>query len=115
MNNTRLTILVIFIFAVAIIISMLFSCAPQTRTLEYHKTLTGYNVHKLKVSQKRADEINSQVRENNYEYLHYENDTLYITYYDYVSNSKLFENGLLKNRELKRLQPKKLIYEWDEK
>lgn len=98
---------------IPILLILVLSCKPQEKTLQFHKTMMGRNVHKLEISERRAEKINQQVIENGCYEMHYYNDTLYITWYDYICNRNLFENGLFKNRELKKLNPKKLTYEWE--
>lgn len=89
--------------------AVILRCSPIERTLEFNKTLAGWNVHKLEISERRAREINNQVKEP----FHYHNDTMIITRRNYIDNEHLFKSGLLKNRELKKLNTKKLIYEWE--
>lgn len=102
-------ILLIVIFLTVIVLGFLLGCAPTVKTLPFHKTLTGYNRYKLEISERRAREINNQVKEP----FHYYNDTMIITRKNYINNEHLFKSGLLKNRELKKLNTKKLVYEWE--
>ena len=109
MNKRSWYILLIVIIITVIVLGFFFGCAPKERTLNYHKTLAGWNVHKLDISERRANEINSQVKDS----FHYYNDTMIITRRNYIDNEHLFKSGLLKNRELKKLNTKKLVYEFE--
>ena len=109
MNKRNWYILLIVIIITVIVLGFILGCAPTERTLNYHQTVAGWNIHKLEISERRANEINNQVKEP----FHYYNDTMIITRKNYIDNEHLFRSGLLKNRELKKLNTKNLVYEWE--